>query len=40
LRVGLFLEDDDVTGTPILMTEDGLKLFDAAVAFTASGGAP
>jgi hypothetical protein len=34
LRVGFFLEDDDVTGTPNLMTDDGLKLFDAAVRFT------
>jgi hypothetical protein len=33
LRVGFFLEDDDVTGTPNLMTGDGLKLFDAAVRF-------
>jgi hypothetical protein len=34
LRVGFFLEDDDVTGTPNLMTDDGLRLFDAAVRFT------
>jgi hypothetical protein len=34
LRVGFFLEDDDVTGTPNLMTDDGLRLFDSAVRFT------
>jgi hypothetical protein len=35
LRVGFFLEDDDTTGTANLMTADGLRLFDAAVRFTA-----
>ena len=34
LRVGFFLEDDDTTGTANLMTEDGLRLLDAAVKFT------
>ncbi|HKY39305.1 MAG TPA: hypothetical protein VJN18_25380 [Polyangiaceae bacterium] len=34
LRVNLFLEDDNMTGTPNLMTTDGLKLFDAAVAYS------
>jgi hypothetical protein len=38
LRVGLFLEDDDKTGTPNFLTEEGLKLFDTAVRFTMSGG--
>lgn len=32
LRIGFFLEDDNETGTPNLMTPDGLNLFDAAVA--------
>lgn len=36
LRVGFFLEDDDKTGTANLMTEDGLRLFDAAVEFALS----
>jgi hypothetical protein len=42
LRVGFFLEDDDTTGTANLMTEDGLRLLDAAVAFALdpSNGAP
>ncbi|HKQ68212.1 MAG TPA: hypothetical protein VJT73_02685 [Polyangiaceae bacterium] len=34
LRVNLFLEDDNTTGTPNLMTADGLKLFDTAVAYS------
>jgi hypothetical protein len=38
LRVGLFLEDDDRTGTPNFLTDDGLKLFDTAVTFTMHGG--
>jgi hypothetical protein len=33
LRVGFFLEDDDKTGTANLMTDDGLRLLDAAVRF-------
>jgi hypothetical protein len=33
MRIGIFLEDDDETGTANLMTEDGLRLFDAAVLF-------
>jgi hypothetical protein len=40
LRIGFFLEDDNVTGTPNLMTEQGLTLFDAAVRYATSGGAP
>ncbi|MEO6098388.1 MAG: hypothetical protein ABIW76_23030, partial [Fibrobacteria bacterium] len=32
-RIGFFLEDDNKTGTPNLLTPDGLKLFDAAVRF-------
>ncbi|HXU80275.1 MAG TPA: hypothetical protein VN914_02685 [Polyangia bacterium] len=38
LRVGLFLEDDDTTGTPNFLTDEGLKLFDTAVTFTMHGG--
>jgi hypothetical protein len=34
LRVTIFLEDDDVTGTANLMTDDGLRLFDAAVKYS------
>jgi hypothetical protein len=34
LRVGFFLEDDDTTGTANLMTDEGLRLLDAAVRFT------
>lgn len=30
-RIGYFLEDDNTTGTPNLMTEQGLQLFDAAI---------
>jgi hypothetical protein len=33
LRVGFFLEDDDKTGTANMMTDEGLRLFDAAVKF-------
>jgi len=33
MRIGIFLEDDDETGTANLMTGDGLRLFDAAVKF-------
>jgi hypothetical protein len=33
LRVGFFLEDDDKTGTANLMTDEGLRLFDAAVKY-------
>ena len=39
LRIGCFLEDDNVTGTPNLMTPAGLKLFDAAVAYGLGGSA-
>ena len=38
LRVGFFLEDDDTTGTANLMTDDGLRLLDAAVKFTIDPG--
>jgi hypothetical protein len=38
LRVGLFLEDDDKVGTPNVLTDEGARLFDRAVAFTANGG--
>jgi hypothetical protein len=38
LRVGFFLEDDDTTGTANLMTDDGLRLLDAAVRFTIEPG--
>jgi hypothetical protein len=33
MRLGLFLEDDNTTGTPNLMTPQGLALFDRAVAY-------
>ena len=33
LRVGIFLEDDDTTGTANLLTAEGLQLIDAAVKF-------
>ena len=33
MRIGIFLEDDDETGTANLMTVEGLSLFDAAVKF-------
>jgi hypothetical protein len=39
VRVGFFLEDDDVTGTANLLTANGLRLFDAAVRFTLEAGA-
>lgn len=38
LRIGYFLEDDNVTGTPNLMTTEGLALFDRAVDFGLSNG--
>jgi hypothetical protein len=38
LRIGFFLEDDNVTGTPNLMTTEGLALFDRAVAFGLANG--
>jgi hypothetical protein len=38
LRVGFFLEDDDTTGTANLMTDEGLRLLDAAVKFTIDPG--
>jgi hypothetical protein len=40
LRVNFFLEDDNKSGTPNLMTDDGLKLFDTAVKFVLAGGQP
>lgn len=40
LRIGFFLEDDNETGSPNLMTPDGLKLFDAAVAYALDTGKP
>jgi hypothetical protein len=40
LRIGYFLEDDNVTGTPNFMTADGLTLFDAAVAYGLGGPVP
>jgi hypothetical protein len=36
-RIGFFLEDDNVTGTPNLLTPEGLKLLDAAVRFALDG---
>jgi hypothetical protein len=38
LRVGFFLEDDDTTGTANFMTDEGLRLLDAAVRFTIDPG--
>jgi hypothetical protein len=36
-RIGFFLEDDNETGTPNLLTPEGLKLLDAAVRFALDG---
>lgn len=33
MRIGFFLEEENITGTSNFMTEDGLHLFDAAVKF-------
>ena len=33
MRIGFFLEEENLTGTSNFMTEDGLRLFDAAVKF-------
>jgi hypothetical protein len=33
MRIGFFLEEENVTGTSNFMTEDGLRLFDAAVKY-------
>ena len=33
MRIGFFLEEENKTGTSNYMTEDGLRLFDAAVRF-------
>ena len=33
IRIGFFLEEENVTGTSNFMTEEGLSLFDAAVKF-------
>lgn len=33
MRIGFFLEDDNETGTPNFLTEDGLRLFRAAVGY-------
>lgn len=33
LRIGFFLEDDNLTGTGPFLTAEGLKLFDGAVAY-------
>lgn len=38
LRIGFFLEDDNETGTPNLLTPDGLRLLDAAVRFALEDG--
>lgn len=37
MRVAFFLEDDNETGSPNLMTPQALKLFDAAVAYALGG---
>ncbi len=33
MRIGFFLEEENITGTSNFMTEDGLRLFDAVVKF-------
>jgi hypothetical protein len=33
MRIGFFLEEENITGTSNFMTEEGLRLFDAAVKF-------
>lgn len=33
MRIGFFIEEENITGTSNFMTEDGLRLFDAAVKF-------
>jgi hypothetical protein len=33
MRIGFFLEEENITGTSNFMTEEGLRLFDAAVEF-------
>jgi hypothetical protein len=33
MRIGFFLEEENITGTSNFMTEDGLRLFDAMVKF-------
>jgi hypothetical protein len=38
MRIGFFLEDDNVTGTPNLMTAEGLALFDRAVEYGLANG--
>jgi hypothetical protein len=38
LRVGFFMEDDDQVGTPNVLTDEGARLFDTAVNFSAAGG--
>ncbi len=39
LRIGFFIENDNETGTANLMTENGLRLCDAAVKFALEAGA-
>lgn len=38
MRIGFFLEEENITGTSNYMTEDGLRLFDAAVKFALESG--
>ena len=36
MRIGFFIEEENRTGTSNIMTEDGIRLFDAAVKFALS----
>jgi len=38
MRIGFFLEEENITGTSNFMTEDGLRLFDTAVKFALESG--
>ncbi len=38
IRIGFFLEEENITGTSNFMTEEGLRLFDAAIKFALESG--
>lgn len=38
MRIGFFIEEENITGTSNYLTEDGLRLFDAAVKFALESG--
>jgi hypothetical protein len=38
MRIGFFLEEENITGTSNFMTEEGLRLFDAAIKFALESG--